>query len=227
MERKSAVDRRLYVLGAAVLVLAVVVFVVLLGSGGDDEPEVAAAGDCPAAEKPAAKEVSLAKPKPGSVLAKGEAARAVVETSCGSFTIELDTEQAPVTSNSFAYLAEEGVFEDTYFHRIVPGFVIQGGDPAGSGMGGPGYSVVEAPPADFRYEPGVVAMAKTGSEKAGTSGSQFFVVTEDASHLTPDYAVVGKVIDGMDVVEKIGKLGDDGGSPTSVVTIDSVRIERG
>lgn len=227
MERKFAADQRLIVLGAALAILVVVVIaVVVAGGGSDEDPAVAATEGCRETEKPAPKTVELERPAPGSVVARGDAASAMVETSCGSFTIGLDTERAPKTANSFAYLAEQGAFDDTYFHRIAPGFVIQGGDPAGTGTGGPGYSVVEAPPSDLAYEPGVVAMAKTDGEKPGTSGSQFFVVTGEASHLPPDYALVGRVTDGMDVVERIGELGDEAQQPTSIVTVDSVSVER-
>ena len=132
---------------------------------------------------------------------------AVVETSCGSFDIALDTERAPKTANSFAYLAEEGFYDDLTFHRIVPEFVIQGGDPAGTGAGGPGYNVVEKPPANLAYTKGVVAMAKTSAEPPGTSGSQFYVVTGADAGLPPEYALVGKVSEGLDVVELIGELG--------------------
>ena len=108
---------------------------------------------------------------------KGEKLTAVVQTSCGTFEIALDTTRAPKTANSFAFLAEEGFYDDLTFHRIVPGFVIQGGDPLGTGTGGPGYSVDEKPPANLAYTKGIVAMAKSSAEPPGRSGSQFFVVT--------------------------------------------------
>ena len=108
---------------------------------------------------------------------KGEKLTAVVETSCGTFDIALDTKRAPKTANSFAFLAEEGFYDDLTFHRIVPGFVIQGGDPLGTGTGGPGYSVDEKPPANLAYTKGIVAMAKSSAEPPGSSGSQFYVVT--------------------------------------------------
>ena len=97
-------------------------------------------------------------------------------------------------------------------------------------MGGPGYSVVDKPPADTKYERGLVAMAQTQTDPAGTSGSQFFVVTGDDTGLTPDYAVLGHVTDGMEVVEKIGKLGnpsDPSGTPTEKVTIDKMELTSG
>ena len=113
------------------------------------------------------------------------------------------------------------------FHRIVPGFVIQGGDPTQSGGGGPGYSVVDRPAADARYVRGVVAMAKSPQEPAGTAGSQFFVVTGDDVGLPPDYAVVGEVIEGLDVISAIGELGDPATErPLRPVVIESVEAGR-
>jgi cyclophilin family peptidyl-prolyl cis-trans isomerase len=151
-----------------------------------------------------------------------------VKTNKGDFTFDLATDISPCTTASFAGLVQNGFFDGLAFHRIVPGFVIQGGDPEGNGMGGPGYSVVDKPPADTKYDKGLVAMAKTQTDPAGTSGSQFFVVTSDGVSLPPDYAVLGNVTDGMDVVEKIGKLGnpsDPAGTPTEKVTIDKMELE--
>ncbi len=165
------------------------------------------------------------------MLQAGEAATATVETSCGSFEIKLDTKNSPKTANSFAFLAEKGFYDGTTFHRVAPGFVIQGGDPLGNGQGGPGYSVTEAPPQDTTYRNGLVAMAKTEVEPPGTSGSQFFVVTAPAdAGLPPDYAVLGQVTKGMDAVDAIAALADPSDpnqAPTQVVTIDKVTINAG
>jgi peptidyl-prolyl cis-trans isomerase B (cyclophilin B) len=144
-------------------------------------------------------------------------------TSCGDFVVTLDTASAPATAASLVSLAEQGYFDDTVFHRIVPGFVIQGGDPTQSGSGGPGYSTVDAPAQGAAYTKGVVAMAKTAAEPAGTSGSQFFVVTGENVGLPPDYAIVGEVTEGLDVVERIGTLGDPATEqPLQPVVIESV-----
>jgi cyclophilin family peptidyl-prolyl cis-trans isomerase len=131
-----------------------------------------------------------------------------VVTNLGRFSFSLDVKDSPCVTSSFASLVRRGFFDGTIFHRIVPGFVIQGGDPTGTGTGGPGYSVKDTPPSDARYTKGVVAMAKTQSEPPGTAGSQFFVVTAPDAGLTPDYALLGKVTDGLKVVERIGRLGD-------------------
>lgn len=190
------------------------------GSGESEEQGVVLPEGCEAVEMPPAKKVSLEAPsKPLTA-----PTNAVVSTSCGDFTISLDVERAPKTSGSFAYLADEGLYDDTPIHRIEPGFVIQGGDPSGDGSGGPGYSVVERPPSDLKYLQGVVAMAKTGTEAAGTSGSQFFVVTAQDAQLPPDYALLGKVISGLDVVLRIEELGQAGGTPSAPVVINSVKI---
>lgn len=127
-----------------------------------------------------------------------------LETTKGTIDIELDVARAPLTANSIAFLTGEGFFDDLTFHRVVPGFVIQGGDPKGDGTGGPGYTCVEEPPSDLVYEEGIVAMAKTNAEPRGASGSQFFIVSgPEAANLPPDFALVGKVVAGMPVVEAI------------------------
>jgi peptidyl-prolyl cis-trans isomerase B (cyclophilin B) len=148
-----------------------------------------------------------------------------LKTNKGTFSFDLDVKDSPKTTASFASLVRRGFFDGLTFHRIVPGFVIQGGDPKGDGSGGPGYTTVDTPPADTTYTKGVVAMAKTQLEPAGTSGSQFFVVTGDNVNLPPDYAVLGKVSSGLGTVEKIGKLGDPATQlPTERVVIEQATI---
>jgi peptidyl-prolyl cis-trans isomerase B (cyclophilin B) len=117
------------------------------------------------------------------------------------------------------------------FHRVAAGFVIQGGDPTGTGGGGPGYTVVEPPPANTQYVQGDVAMAKTQTQPSGASGSQFFVVTApnatQSAGLTPDYALLGKVVSGLAVVEKIGALPTNppqDGTPSPPVVMSSVTV---
>jgi peptidyl-prolyl cis-trans isomerase B (cyclophilin B) len=149
----------------------------------------------------------------------------VVKTNCGTFTITLDIAGAPATAASLVSLAGSGFYDNTIFHRIVPDFVIQGGDPTQTGTGGPGYQTVDPPPAAASYTKGVVAMAKTQTEKPGTAGSQFFVVTGADIGLPPDYAIVGKVTGGLDVVTRIGRLGDaTTQQPTRPVVIESVKV---
>jgi cyclophilin family peptidyl-prolyl cis-trans isomerase len=134
------------------------------------------------------------------------------QTSEGDFTVTLDQKTSPHVTASFAALVRKKYFDGTIFHRIIPGFLFQGGDKSATGHGYPGYTVTDTPPADTRYRLGVVAMAKTGVQPAGTAGSQFFIVTARNLGLLgeqkPLYAVLGRVTAGMNVVQKIGKLGD-------------------
>jgi cyclophilin family peptidyl-prolyl cis-trans isomerase len=144
-------------------------------------------------------------------------------TNCGDFTVTLDLKTAPKASASMVSLANAGFFKNTIFHRIAPGFVIQGGDPTGGGSGGPGYSTVDKPPAGVKYTKGVVAMAKTQTEAPGTAGSQFYVVTGADAGLPPEYAVIGKVTKGIATVDRIGALGDQNEQPTETVVLYDVR----
>ncbi|HEX3041459.1 MAG TPA: peptidylprolyl isomerase [Solirubrobacterales bacterium] len=229
MEQQT--DRRWIILAVFAVVAAGVVAAVLIGqSGGSDDSgsdstQAGSSGSCAEVEAPAPKTVSFKAPK--QVLKPGEEATAVVKTSCGTFEIALDTTRAPKTANSFAFLAEEGFYDDLTFHRVAPGFVIQGGDPEGTGSGGPGYSVDEKPPPNLAYTKGIVAMAKTSAEPPGRSGSQFYVVTAPDAGLPPEYALVGKVTEGYDVVEKIDALGTPEEKPKQTVLIEEMTIDQG
>jgi peptidyl-prolyl cis-trans isomerase B (cyclophilin B) len=206
----------------AAVVSACALALVLAGCGGNDEGSEASGteGECANVSAPAAREGGGAT-KPTERLDPEKTWTLTFATSCGTFVVTLDPAAAPATSASLVSLAQAGYFDDTIFHRIVPGFVIQGGDPTQSGSGGPGYSTVDKPAPDTTYAKGTVAMAKTGAEPAGTAASQFFVVTSDDVDLPPDYAVVGTVTDGLDVVERIGALGD----PTTEQPLQPVVIE--
>ena len=211
---------KLTIIAVSALVLAVIVAAVLIPKGGGDDDSSGSPS------KPVVKTDTL--PKPTETVTKGEKASVSMETSEGTFVIDLNTTEDPVTANNFAYLTDKGFYDGLGFHRIVPDFVIQGGDPTGTGSGGPGYKVVEAPPKNTKYTVGTVAMAKSGAEAAGTSGSQFFVVTgSQGQTLTPDYAIVGNVSSGMDVVQKIGKLGGADEKPTKDVVIEKATLEKG
>ena len=201
--------------------------------GGDDEPSATDAaattgaasvsGQCETVEAPEPKPDGGQKP-PTAALDKGKTYKLVVETNCGSLTIQLDQGTAPKTAASLVSLAESGFFDGTTFHRVVPGFVIQGGDPTGTGTGGPGYKTVDVPPPGAAYTEGVVAMAKSPVEAPGTSGSQFFVVTGADAGLPPEYAVVGEVTEGMDTVLRIDALGVGDGPPSQPVVVNTVTV---
>jgi peptidyl-prolyl cis-trans isomerase B (cyclophilin B) len=150
---------------------------------------------------------------------------ATVATNCGTFVITLDAARQPRTAGSFAQLARSGFYDGLAFYRIARGFVIQGGDPTNQGPGGPGYTIDEAPPRGMRYTHGVVAMAKTAAEPSGTSGSQFFVVTGADAQLPAQYAVLGTVTSGLDVVDTIDRRPVQNGDPQGAPPIDPVVIE--
>lgn len=204
------------------LALVVPLALLLVGCGGN--------GNSAGSDKKGAMDCVISGDTSKAELANledGKTYEVVVNTNKGSFTFELSTEISPCTTASIAGLVEKGFFDGLTFHRIVPGFVIQGGDPAGDGTGGPGYSTVDAPPSDTQYVKGLVAMAKAGPEPAGTSGSQFFVVTGENVGLPPDYAVLGRVTDGLDVVEQIGRLGGPNDAPTERVEIKDMQLKSG
>ncbi len=224
---------------AFLALLVATAFVAGCGSGGNE----AASGDtitstttattttttavteCADVEAPAARTPEQAQ-APSEELDSSKTYTLVFDTSCGSFTVTLDQKLAPKTTASLVALAQDGYFDDTIFHRVVSGFVIQGGDPTQSGSGGPGYTTVDVPPTDADYTKGVVAMAKSPVEAPGTSGSQFFVVTGESTGLPAEYAIVGKVTEGMDTVERIDALGISGGDgpPTKPVVINTVTV---
>jgi peptidyl-prolyl cis-trans isomerase B (cyclophilin B) len=135
-----------------------------------------------------------------------------LETNCGPIVIQLAVREAPKTTASFAHLVQIGYYNGLTFHRVVPGFVIQGGDPLGNGTGGPNWEIVEPPPANLRYTKGTVAMAKGGSAPSGTSGSQFFIVTGSRVNLPPVYALVGHVLGSERAVEAISRVPTEAGA---------------
>lgn len=157
---------------------------------------------CGAEQPPPVVEMAFAEPVDQGLTADSTAI-ATISTSCGDIVIELATAESPETVNSFVFLAGEGYFDGSASHRVVPGFVMQAGDPTATGTGGPGYVIPdEFPEGDGVYERGVVAMANAG---AGTTGSQFFVVSSDAG-LPPQFNILGRVIEGMDVVDTISQV---------------------
>lgn len=208
--------------------LAIVVAIGVAGCDGDDDGGGEQSSDlpegCSEVEAPAAKQGEFTKPEKRL----SGPASAVVQTNCGAFTIELDTERAPLTTSSFAGLVDQGLYDGTLIHRIEPGFVVQGGDPNGDGTGGPGYFVDEKPPQDLSYTKATVAMAKTSAEPPGRSGSQFFVVTAPAdAGLPPDYALLGRVSEGYETIELIESLVGPDGQPAAPAVIEKITLEAG
>ena len=191
---------------AATVCLAVCTLVAC--GGGDRTPTQTTATQQTTTQKTAASCPTTGKQVTFPLLDKSKAYTVNVLTNLGSFDIRLDVRDSPCTTSSFAALVRKHFFDGTRFHRIVPRFVIQGGDPTATGTGGPGYSVRDVPPRNSLYTEGVVAMAKSQSEPPGTAGSQFFVVTSVNAGLPPEYAILGVVTKGLRVVRKIGRLGN-------------------
>lgn len=150
-----------------------------------------------------------------------------LNTSCGPIEIQLDPVTAPETVNSFVFLAESGFFDGTVSHRVVPGFMMQAGDPTATGFGGPGYTLPDEFPAEgITYERGVVAMANAGP---GTTGSQFFITLGDADWLSPQYTIVGRVISGLETLDRIAQVrlgrGASSADPNPSTPLESIYIE--
>jgi peptidyl-prolyl cis-trans isomerase B (cyclophilin B) len=212
-----------------------VALLALAGCGGGDDGSATTGGSTAAGARVTCKKVAAPQPKgaqhlskPKATLPAGKRYDVDLQTNCGTITIRLATGRAPKTAASFAALVKRGFYDGLIFHRIVHGFVIQGGDPVGTGLGGPGYSVVEPPPGATAYTTGIVAMAKTETDPPGASGSQFFIVTAPDAKLPPDYAVAGGVVRGMNVAQYIGKLPVDGQDrPTSPVVIEKATLRTG
>ncbi|MGD9694234.1 MAG: peptidylprolyl isomerase [Thermoleophilia bacterium] len=172
-------------------------------------------------------------PDPGSypsgprrVIAPGRHYTATLDTSCGTIVIALDQAEAPRAVNSFVFLARRHFFDGLTFHRVVPGFIIQGGDPQGDGFGGPGYVFEDELPAGGGYPDGSVAMANAGPD---TNGSQFFIVVGNGAALAVAYTRFGRVTRGLDVARRIASLAKPGADPTdtaSQVPVQPVYIYR-
>jgi cyclophilin family peptidyl-prolyl cis-trans isomerase len=175
--------------------------------------------DAPAADRPGDLDAPTADLDPAKTYT------AVMRTSCGDITITLDPGNAPMGAANFAHLARAGFYDGLTFHRVVPGFVVQGGDPSGNGTGDAGYDVVTEAPPGGSYELGAVAWARTPSDAAGTASSQFFIVIADETGLPPDYGYAGMVTGGIENVLAMEMLSAGGdGPPVAPIYIESVEI---
>ena len=195
-------------------VVLVLALALLTGCGGDSEPQ-AQGCDVMITDESRAKDLDLQPLGPGDYAIE-------FQTSHGNFTVDVDETLSPCNGRSMLQLAKDGFFDGVVFHRIVPDFVIQAGQSGKTPDGGPGYTTIDTPAADTTYPKGLVAMAKTEADPPGTGSSQFFVVTGPDVMLPPDYAPIGKVVEGMAVVDKIGKLGD----PNTQAPTERIVIKR-
>lgn len=231
MRRRAAMRR--WVAGSLALAVALggagAALVVVAGNGGGPEPiasveppETVACGGSVPEEASELKPIFRAAPE--MAIDPDRDYTATMRTSCGTIVFGLFAAEAPATVNSFVFLAEEGFFDGLTFHRVVPRFVIQGGDPDGDGRGGPGYRFEDEIVPSLRYDrPGLLGMANSGPD---TNGSQFFVTVAKAPSLDGAYTLFGEVARGMGVVKRINKLSTDPNErPLLDVYIEKVTIE--
>jgi cyclophilin family peptidyl-prolyl cis-trans isomerase len=234
-ESRKEVWRRVRLgLGIGVSVAVVLLLSGVLSSGGPEVADTylafrdlptACGADAPDSLTPMQFEAPEESPVAGRI-------EAVIATSCGPITVELDPSISPLSVASFVFLAKEGYYDGTVFHRIASDFVIQGGDQTASGTGNPGYRIAnEFPEAGFAYDRGVVAMAKGSGP--GTTGSQFFIVTgEDAANLSASFNVLGRVIDGFDALDRITAVpttrqpnSPENSRPLEAVYVEGISVE--
>ena len=226
----------------AVPALALVLPLALAGCGGDDgEGSTGTAGatsagaastssdageatgtaECPPADGTTERTTTF-DAAPPMCLTPGADYKAVITTDAGVVTVDLLEDKAPETVNNFVFLARHKYYEGITFHRVIPGFMIQGGDPQSTGSGGPGYDFADELPDEGEYEIGSMAMANAGPD---TNGSQFFIVTGDAGvSLPPQYSLFGKVTEGLEAVKTIESDGSAQGTPETTHAIEKVEI---
>jgi cyclophilin family peptidyl-prolyl cis-trans isomerase len=198
----------------AALTLAAAVLLTACSTAGGASPTTAnatAAGECPTAQ-PAA-------------LPAGETRTVTIETDKGAIAVKVEADLSPIAAGNFVALAECGYYDGVVFHRVVPGFVIQGGDPTGTGTGGPGYEIQDEP-VTASYGRGVVAMARTS--QPNSVGSQFFIVLDDAARAALEsantYQIIGSVESGMDAVDAIATAAGAEELPSDPIEMTSVTV---
>lgn len=186
------------------------------------QPQAAPAAKQPAATQPVTNK-KMYSYQPVMSIDTTKQYTATLKTSVGNIVVALNAKETPITVNNFVFLAKDKFYDDTIFHRTIKGFMIQGGDPEGTGMGGPGYQFADEK-FTGEYTRGTIAMANAG---ANTNGSQFFIMHADYP-LPPNYVIFGKVTEGLDVVDKIAtaatKPGGEGSTPVNPVTVQTVEI---
>ena len=212
-----------------VVILAVVFALFAIFAGGSkkkkgDNPVIKAKAGfpCPAVDGSSPKTMTFAT-APKTCIDSSKKYTAEMKTTKGTMTIELDAKKAPKTVNNFVFLARYHFYDGVSFHRIIPGFVVQGGDPQGTGGGGPGYKFADELPKAGEYQIGSLAMANSGPN---TNGSQFFIIVGDQGvQLPPKYSLFGKVTAGIEVAKALEAAGSEGaGTPKEPVQMDSVTI---
>lgn len=240
-ERRGKLRRRaIFIAIGAILAIVAIYFVSRGSSSTSAAPKASTSGSsttttaanskavppvCPPASGSATREIAFTKAPPMCINPTAKYT-AVVTTDVGTFDIALNAKEAPKTVNNFVFLARYHFYNGLTFHRVIPGFVVQGGDPTGTGAGGPGYTIPDEFPKAGSYKIGSVAMANTGQPNSG--GSQFFIIVgAQGEQLPPKYSLFGQVTSGMSVVQKIAADGGPApnGTPKVVHKMISVTIQ--
>ncbi|WP_127585580.1 peptidylprolyl isomerase [Paenibacillus koleovorans] len=236
-------NKRLKQLGYVSLLTLLCVLLAACGSKPESStkpspsPSPVQGGAAPSAITPTPSPSAAATPKkwsapPAMTIDTKKTYEATFDTNKGSFKVQLFADTAPQTVNNFIFLSKEGFYNNVTFHRIMKTFMIQTGDPLGTGSGGPGYNIPDELKSPHKYDPGIVAMANTGQPNSG--GSQFFICTgADCAGLNsmPNYTIFGKVSEGMDIVQKIAGTAVKASSrgemsvPTETVKINSISVK--
>jgi cyclophilin family peptidyl-prolyl cis-trans isomerase len=227
LQQRRKAGRQRQIIAIVVIGLAVVGFLTLRNRGSSkkgDEPVIKqkAGAVCPNADGSSVKTMTFSA-APGMCIDPRKKYTATMATTKGTMKIALDTSKAPRTVNNFVFLARYHYFDGVGFHRIIPGFVVQGGDPKGDGTGDPGYKFADELPKAGEYKVGTLAMANSGPN---TNGSQFFIIVGDQGvQLPPKYSLFGQVTEGLDVAKALEAVGTPGaGTPSEPVKMDSVTI---
>lgn len=194
------------------------------GAGLSATGSTSAAG-CKSAARP--KAATRTAPKPKAPLSPSKTYYVTLHTSCGNFTVKVDPKTSPNAAASFVSLAQHGFYDSTPIFRITKGTSFAGGDPTGTGKGGPGYTTVDKVPDDARYGFGAVVMEKPSGRPSGTAGSQFLVVASNDAKLSPVYAVVGSVYAGPGVINLIALLGNSFQKPSQVIVVEKATVSTG
>jgi len=161
---------------------------------------------------------------PAMQIDPSKAYAATIHTDKGDIVVELHAKKAPQTVNNFVFLAKDGFYDGVTFHRVIPGFMAQGGDPTGTGSGGPGYTYASEFKADVRHDkPGILSMANTG--QPSSDGSQFFITFKPTPHLDDKHTVFGEVVDGMETLKKLEAAGSRNGATSEPLKMEKVTIE--
>ena len=225
MPKENSFAKKLGIIIVAGVVVAIIVFTIR--SGGKEE-SIPANNQSINLEENREEKITVNKTAlgvPQMQIDKSKTYQAILSTTEGKITLNLFADKTSVTVNNFVYLARKGFYDKTVFHRVIKGFMIQGGDPKGDGTGGPGYTFNDES-FEGKYARGIVAMANAGPN---TNGSQFFIIHQDYD-LPPNYVIFGEVVEGIEVVDKIAEAGvkqsptGEGSQPIKPVVVESVEI---